>query len=203
MTNPPVTNNTIQLRTTTCGPEHLPPSSQYLAHRRLSSLHAKRQVNAGPVQNSLLTIGGRLYLADVAIGNQPFRLVIDTGSSDTWVASSTFQCVNPNTNVVIDVRYCGFGQTYDRRRSTTWNKILSYPFNVGYAGGEFLRGDLGTEMLGFGDAGGRLVVNQTIGVVETGYWVGDGASAGLMGLAYPALVSGARELGYDSVMTTL
>jgi hypothetical protein len=111
--------------------------------------------------------------------------------------------MHPTTNVVIDVRYCGFGQFFDKRKSTTWKKIPGYNFSVNYAGGEFLRGDLGTDVLGFGDAGGRLVVNQTIGVVENGYWMGDGTSAGLMGLAYSILVSGARELGYDSVIKTL
>ena len=50
---------------------------------------------------------------------------------------------------------------------------------------------------------GRLSVNQTVGVVESGFWVGDGISSGLMGLAYSALVSGASELRYRSVMVSL
>jgi hypothetical protein len=83
-----------------------------------------------------------------------------------------------------------------------------YNFSVNYTGGEFLSGELGTDHLGIGDVGngggtGGLVVRQTIGVVDSGYWVGDGISSGLMGLAYPALVSGASTLKYQSVMFTL
>lgn len=75
---------------------------------------------------------------------------------------------------------------------------------MNYTGGEFLLGELGKEELGIGEEkNGRLTVNQTVGVVRSGYWVGDGISSGLMGLAYSALVSGAQELRYTSVMVTL
>jgi hypothetical protein len=71
-----------------------------------------------------------------------------------------------------------------------------------------LQGQLGTEELGIGDVGtgggtGGLIVRQTIGAVDNGYWVGDEISSGLMGLAYPALVSGASQFKYQSVMFTL
>lgn len=146
-------------------------------------------------------------MTDVTLAGQPYTLVIDTGSSDTWVASSSFQCLNPNTMSPISPRYCGFNTPYNPKNSSTWVPIQGHGFSVHYTGGEFLLGDLGTEQLGIGDVSlgsdPALVVKQTIGVVDEGYWLGDGVSSGLMGLAYSALVSGARTLRYGSVMDTL
>ncbi len=47
------------------------------------------------------------------------------------------------------------------------------------------------------------IVNQTVGVVQQGYWDGDGVSSGLMGLAYSRLASGSSAVGYESVIFTL
>ena len=146
-------------------------------------------------------------MTEVTLAGDPFTLVIDTGSSDTWVAASSFKCIDPDEIDPIAPNNCGFNASYDPSTSPTWKPLRGHDFSVSYTGGEFLRGELGTEQLGIGGVsrgtGPKLVVNQTIGVVEEGYWYGDGISSGLMGLAYPALVSGARTLKYDSVMFTL
>lgn len=186
------------------------PSSRHLAKRRLElspnqATLAKRQF--GDVQEELITLGGRVYMTDVTLGGDPFTLVIDTGSSDTWVTASFFTCLDPDDMTPIESGSCGFNASYNPTTSPTRKKIRNALFSVNYTGGEFLRGELGTEQLGIGDVGlggpPVLVVNQTIGVVEEGYWLGDGISSGLMGLAYPALVSGARTLKYNSSMFTL
>lgn len=146
-------------------------------------------------------------MTDVTLADEQFTLVIDSGSSDTWVASSTFRCRDPNTMTSISRKYCGFATFYDAKDSPTFSAIPRQDFSVNYTGGEFLAGVLGTEELGIGGVSEgmepRLIVNQTIGVVDDGFWLGDGVSSGLMGLAYPALVSGATQLGYTSVMFTL
>lgn len=146
-------------------------------------------------------------MAEMSLGGKPFTFVLDTGSSDTWVAASFFQCLNPNFFVVTNPTSCGFNASYDPTTSRTWKAIPNYDFSVNYTGGEFLTGELGVEQIGVGDtnvgSGAAIVVNQTIGVVERGYWQGDGLSSGLMGLAYPALVSGAAILKYNSAIFTL
>ena len=73
-----------------------------------------------------------------------------------------------------------------------------------YTDGEFLLGEMGTEILGIGQ-GNALTANQTIGLVDQGYWIGDSISSGLMGLAYPALESGYQypDMNYTSVMPNL
>lgn len=54
---------------------------------------------------------------------------------------------------------------------------------------------------GGGDGGWEgIKIRQMIGIVDNGYWDGDGFSSGLMGLAYPVMVSGYEDLEYTSVM---
>lgn len=143
----------------------------------------------------------------MTIANRLYRLVIDTGSSDTWVASSTFQCDNQKTAYLAS-RNCGFGPLYNPRNSTTYAPV-NYPFTVNYTGGEFLLGSMGTDVLGIGGVarGGppQINVRQTIGIVNEGAWIGDGISSGLIGLAFPALAKGVstRDLNYTSVIYTM
>jgi hypothetical protein len=184
------------------------PSTAHLAHHR-NEAHRKRQnLPTAPTQENLIGIGGRIYITNVTLGGQHFALVIDTGSSDTWIATSDFQCVDPDTGATLATQECGFGPLYNRVASSTY-KPINYGFSVDYAGGEYLSGIMGTEKFGIGGVSrGQspyVTVNQTIAAVNQGYWEGDGISSGLMGLAYPALANGVNSnaLNYTSVMYTL
>ncbi len=42
------------------------------------------------------------YVANVSIGNQQFQVVVDTGSSDTWLVKSNFSCLD-NQNQLLQV----------------------------------------------------------------------------------------------------
>jgi hypothetical protein len=199
-----VTNHVVEL---TAGPRtyhHALRSSLHLA-RRGSSDMTKRQTTA---QEDITTLGGRLYIANVTLAGKVFSLIIDTGSSDTWVASSKFQCDDPNTYAPIPVQQCGFGPFYNQSASKSFQSI-NHDFDVYYSGGEFLEGIMGTELFGIGGVSRGQVpsatVRQTIGVVNEGYWFGDGISSGLMGLGFPALAEGVNsgELTYTSVIYTL
>lgn len=145
-------------------------------------------------------------MTNVTLGGKPYTLVIDSGSSDTWVAASTFKCLSVPGEIP-DSPTCGFGARFDESSPTF--KPLPGPqvFSVNYTSSEFLRGRLGSEILGIGRVGLGLpplvTARQVIGVVEEGYWNGDGISSGLMGLAYPDLASSVRELGYTSALFTL
>lgn len=99
---------------------------------------------------------------------------------------------------------CGFGALYDRDASSTFASIPTHDFGVKYTDGEFLTGEMGTEELGIGGAGDdALSVLQTIGMVERGWWMVDGMSSGLMGLAYPTLASNVGDLNYTSVVFSM
>jgi hypothetical protein len=156
------------------------------------------------LQNALITIAGRVYMTNITLASRPYTMVIDTGSSDTWIASTSFQCISQYTRRLLPQKECGFGRLYDEQQSKTLVPIPTHNFGVRYADGEFLSGTMATEVLGIGEGGeSALEVRQTIGIVERGWWIGDNTSSGLMGLAYPSLASNARDLNYTSFVFSL
>jgi hypothetical protein len=50
--------------------------------------------------NNLGQVG---YIANVTIGNAVYPLLLDTGSSDTWIPMEGFQCLNAD-NTIANVR---------------------------------------------------------------------------------------------------
>jgi hypothetical protein len=204
----PVTNHVFPL---VAAPHSHPmaPSTKYLHKRRaISSVLSIHDNDSHSVtantQQDLITLGGRVYMTNVSLAGREYTLVIDTGSSDTWIAASTFQCVSSTQQTHLQQKSCGFGTLYDIPDSTTFQQLKSRPFGVRYTDGEFLTGVMGTEKLGIGGPNeDQLHVRQTIGVAQKGWWMGDGLSSGLMGLAYPTLASNVRSLNYTSVIWTL
>lgn len=161
-----------------------PPSTQHLARRRAEAIRKRQNIGIAPTSENLIGIGGRIYIANVTLGGQRLALVLDSGSSDTWIATTNFQCQDYNGNNVA-LSQCAFGTLYNRAASTTW-KPINYPFTVNYQGGEYLNGDMGTDVFGIGGVSSGqnpyTTFNQTIGAVTSGYWIGDGISSGIMGL---------------------
>lgn len=143
-------------------------------------------------------------MTNVTLGGQQYTLVIDTGSSDTWIASSSFQCQTRIGHNSLPQDNCGFGVLYDEKDSLTYSTISTDAFSVRYTDGEFLQGEIGTEELGVGGENeNELKVRQTIGVAERGWWMGDDTSSGVIGLAYSTLASKSRDLNYTSVIFSL
>lgn len=145
-------------------------------------------------------------MVNATIAGETYVLVIDTGSADTWVAASTFTCETPYSQQFSDQNAdCGFGHLYNARSKSF--EAIDYPYKVNYSGGEYLRGEMGVEDFGFGDkdTGEVVSVRQVIGVVDRGFWMGDGISSGLMGLGFSALARGVNKGGleYSSVFYTL
>lgn len=204
-----VTNNVIDLEVGDAL-EGLTPSSEYLASRRNAISKAKRQTttdDAADVQEPLVTLGGRVYMTRVTLGSHIFSLVLDTGSSDTWVAQAGLTCRDGYGNAVA-VANCRFGPLYNSSLSRSYKAYSPrQAFGVNYTSGEFLQGVLATELFGIGDVGAgyapRQIINQTVGLVQNGHWQGDGTSSGLMGLAYSRLASGSSSIGYEAVMFSL
>jgi hypothetical protein len=203
-----VTDNVLELEAHPNPHKLSSPSTAHLARRRNEDIRKRQNYPIAPAQEDLIGIGGRIYVTNVTVGGQKFSLVIDTGSSDTWLATNQFQCVDPDTGATLATQQCGFGPLYNQASSSTY-KSINHQFSVNYAGGEYLSGVMGTENFGIGGISrGQnpyVTVQQTIGAVTSGYWEGDGISSGLMGMAYPALAEGvnSQELSYTSVMYTL
>ncbi|KAI4737385.1 acid protease [Aureobasidium sp. EXF-12298] len=129
----------------------------------------------------LLSINaGSVFLAPLNAGGETFYVVIDTGSSDTWLVNNEFTCVDPDDSAVIDESQCAFGPSYSL--TATAKQIDNRNFNISYADGERLNGEMITEDLIFA---GITVENQTMGLVTYAGWYGDG----LVGLAYASLTN--------------
>ncbi|OAG00138.1 acid protease [Paraphaeosphaeria sporulosa] len=158
------------------------------------------------IEQPVDTLGGRVYMTNVTLAGHPYTLILDTGSSDTWIAASGFTCTSRLSHARLPQESCGFGELYDVVDSTTYNPIPGRVFGVKYSDGEYLMGEMGVEELRMGDVDGSkggLTVRQTIGVVERGWWMGDGRSSGLMGLAFPTLASNYHDLNYTTVVGSL
>ncbi|KAJ7153281.1 acid protease [Mycena filopes] len=126
------------------------------------------------------------YLTNVTIGGQHFSLIIDTGSSDTWVAQKGFNCFDLDENPVPQDT-CAFGTAgFDTHASKTFTPFPNVSFNITYGDGEFLSGPVGFDTV---QIGGFSVARQEIGVPTLTAWEGDGINTGLIGLAFPGLTS--------------
>ncbi|CAD0096013.1 unnamed protein product [Aureobasidium mustum] len=152
---------------------------------------------------------GSVFLAPLQAGGEMFEVVIDTGSSDTWLVNNQFTCVDPTDSEVIDESQCAFGPTYSL--SSTAEQVPNRNFNISYADGERLNGQIITEDLTFA---GITVENQTMGLVTVVGWYGDGTSSGLVGLAYVSLTNqyggsnpsadvGGLNIPYNPLLTSM
>jgi hypothetical protein len=118
------------------------------------------------------------YLTDVAIGGQSFKLLVDTGSSDTWVVDSNFACA-------IGPGKCNYGAPYQLPGS--FQKVEDVYFNIHYADGSGAAGDAGSDTV---TVAGLTVTNQIVGMAN--YVNGrniDGISSGILGLGFPNLTN--------------
>jgi aspergillopepsin I len=129
---------------------------------------------------------GQVFLAPVTVGGQIFDVVIDTGSSDPWLVTPNFTCIDPYSGDTQAQTDCYFGTAYNPNQSSTYQPIPTENFNISYADQELLNGDMGYETFTFG---GITVPHQKFGLVDYAGWYGDGYSSGLIGFAYGTLTS--------------
>lgn len=127
---------------------------------------------------------GQEFITSINFGTETFEVIVDTGSSDTWLVETGFQCVDQYSNAAIPEKYCTFGPTYNI--TETFRPILYENFNITYGDGEYLTGTFGLEKVALA---GITVDSQQIAIVNSAAWNGDGISSGLLGLAFPSLTS--------------
>lgn len=124
---------------------------------------------------------GEEFATSITFGTQSFDVIVDTGSSDTWVVKSGFECIDLDTGKKTSTSTCEFGTTYTA--DSTLKTISGEEFEIEYGDGEYLYGYMATETVTLAD----ITVDQEIAVVTEAAWEGDGTTSGLTGLAYPAL----------------
>jgi len=126
--------------------------------------------------NNLINLDGdSTYFGSLAIGTppQPFNVILDTGSSDLWVAGA-------------DCNTCGQGIPVFDSTSSTTIRNLTAPFSITYGSGA-ASGALFQDTV---QMAGFALQKQTFGVVDT---VSDGlledSISGLLGLAWNTIAS--------------
>ncbi|KAJ5674923.1 uncharacterized protein N7477_004857 [Penicillium maclennaniae] len=127
---------------------------------------------------------GTTFNVDVNVGNQTFKLLVDTGSSDTYVVRNGFACINETTNLEIAEADCGYApQTYNP--SSTYRVIPDQTFGVKYGNG-IACGAMAYEDVSLA---GITVPAQAVGIADHSTPMGDGINSGVLGLAYPSITS--------------
>lgn len=161
---------------------------------------AKRK---GPTPINLV---GTSYVAHVTIGTQIIPLLVDTGSSDLWVAPSSFVCLDARGEEAAAAigsqgpSACGFPSSYDDDDDEDDEGTAALSrcgaasdedyFSVAYADGQFAHGPYGRASVSLG---GVTVPDQQIALPSRGHIrVSSGDYAGLLGLGYPAMVAARR-----------
>ena len=114
-------------------------SSEYLHKLRNARNPQKRD---GGSSTPLISAGGGVeFLTQITFGTTAVDVIVDTGSSDTWLIESNFKCVD-QSGASQAQSYCNFGPTYPGNFGS--NKIPNVNFNISYGDGEFVTGDFGT-----------------------------------------------------------
>ncbi|KAJ7861712.1 acid protease [Mycena olivaceomarginata] len=126
------------------------------------------------------------YLVNVTIGGQNFSLIIDSGSSDTWVPQAGFSCFNL-TGSPVPQTTCNFGSTgFNPNSSKTFELYQNVSFNQTYGTSEYVAGPIALETVSIG---GLEVSRQVVPIPDVAAWTGDGVLSGVLGLAFPNVTS--------------
>jgi aspergillopepsin I len=129
-------------------------SSEYLHKLRNARNPQKRD---GGSSTPLISAGGGVeFLTQITFGTTAVDVIVDTGSSDTWLIQSNFKCVDASGTAQAQSA-CNFGPTYPGTFGS--NKIPNANFNISYGDGEFVTGDFGTEDI---TLAGITVPSQTV-----------------------------------------
>lgn len=158
----------------------------------------------------LSTLFGIDFDVNVTLGNQTLALLVDTGSSDTYVMRTGYKCFDKTNGTELPQAACLYGDaTYNPTESYSPipNEMFGVQYGAGIASGVMAQEDV--------TIGGITVKGTTIGVANSSTPMGDGVNSGLLGLAYPALTSAHpanvtdnttyffNRLTYDPVLFTM
>ncbi|KAK0634280.1 aspartic peptidase domain-containing protein [Bombardia bombarda] len=145
----------------------------------------QRQVGGYGYQNVTSTSAfGTQYAIEAVWNGTRMMLIVDTGSSDTWVVRKGFSCVDYHGESVPQVA-CGFGPAYPKDFQYGLTSPEEHMF-IQYGDGETVTGPMGFSDITLGNI---TVKKQQVSLANTTYWVGNNQTSGLIGLAFPSLTN--------------
>ena len=123
------------------------------------------------------------YLVNVTLGEgqETFSLILDTGSSDTWVIEANYTCLNQTTFAIEPQSACGFNPGYSP--SNDFQLIPDVNYNTSYGQGTTINGVFGYGTLGLE---GLNIHKQQMALGTDLYWTGGYGEgvAGILGMAF-------------------
>lgn len=137
---------------------------------------------------------GLRFNAPVTFGDETFDLLVDTGSSDTFVVQQGYQCVAATSSgdtQPVSQSQCGFPDAkYSINSSDTYERITNESFRASYGAG------IAYGLMAYEDIslGGVTVTDQRFGLVNRSSIQQLGAS-GVLGLAFPVITSAYEQNG--------
>ncbi|KAI1746184.1 hypothetical protein F4680DRAFT_12735 [Xylaria scruposa] len=81
------------------------------------------------------------YIMKVGIGPEPYYMIPDTGSSDTWTVQEGFKCLDPYFGDEAPQEFCQFGPLF--QGDFPGGKIDNQNLNISYLSGDYLNGNMG------------------------------------------------------------
>ncbi|RFU32941.1 hypothetical protein B7463_g3397, partial [Scytalidium lignicola] len=158
-------------------PTHLTPTSRYSRLTKLKPSADSDPLTASSYPTTIRPTNGDTQLViEVSFNNVPRYLLLDTGSADTWMISSDFQCLNSNFSSV-PTSECSLGEPYTGPKiSQIGNETLFQSYGTG---------EVVTGPFGYADVSiaGLTVKDQKVALVDRGYVLGDKVRSGVVGVA--------------------
>ena len=105
-------------------------------------------------------------MLSIALLTRNNLVLVDTGSSDLWLADVKYQCVDYQTNQNKPQSFCNLGSNL-YTPAPTFSRIPDVEFNITYGTTSTLTGYMGYEDVTV--AG--ITINQQMAVVETSEYV--------------------------------
>ncbi|KAK8065291.1 hypothetical protein PG997_012038 [Apiospora hydei] len=158
-----------------------PPSRESLKVSRLQDGLQLRQTNSGTAPLRPIPKQTQ-YLMSVGIGNKTWSMIPDTGSADTWLMSSSFQCLD-RSHKQQNQSACNFGPSFP---GTFPGGRIDEHLNISYGGGDTLYGEMGYADI---TIAGITVPKQQMSLVTSANIRGNGIFSGILGLGMRGLTS--------------
>jgi hypothetical protein len=143
----------------------------------------RRTTNA--TASMVSTTYGTVFDVEAQIGGQSFQLLVDSGSSDTYVMKTGFRCFDKAEGVELAQEECFYDVDRTYNVSDTYEEIPNQMFGIQYGAG-IASGVLAYEKV---TLAGVTVPRARVAIADTSTPMGDGVNSGLLGLGYPSLTS--------------
>ncbi|OKL58797.1 hypothetical protein UA08_05862 [Talaromyces atroroseus] len=147
-------------------------------HRGSPQARSKRGYKPHESNSTLIrpTNSNLQYAIEVKFNGIPRYLLLDTGSSDTWMFAEDFKCRAEN-GTSVPTSQCRIGQPY--MGDALLNEGLDETLSIYYGNNENPTGPMGYADVSIA---GLNIENQQVALVNDGYWAGDNVLSGVVGV---------------------